>query len=588
MIKNVIESIRKNAQVYRNKTALVNDEWKFTYNDVELMSNKVCKHLASMSIGVEDVVAVYMDRSYLSVISVLGILKAGAAFLPIDIKTPVKRVQFMAEVSQAKCIITESTFISGMEASNIPNVNIHSVLNCSEELDESYIGEGEAIDDHSLAYVLFTSGSTGLPKGAMVEHGGMKNHLSEKIRILELSDQSVVAHNASISFDVSVWQMLAPLCVGATIVIYPEKSILNIRSFANILKENKVQVLELVPTYLSLLVHEIIDTPDAFKSLRYLISTGEVLTKNLADKCFRVLPHIILVNAYGPTEASDDITHCIIRKEDHYDPIPIGKPIHNADLTIVKPDGSLCGVNEPGELLVSGICVGRGYVGNDKETQLCFQYDPVTGKRTYRTGDLVSLREDGNYYFHDRLDMQIAFHGKRIEVKEIENVLLQYEGIQASAVVYDPDKQQINAFYISDRDIDVVPLKEFLKTLLPLHMIPMLIIRIEKMPVNISGKIDYNALSGMLPSSKEGVISDKYSAEEQKLLKIIMDVVGITQLPEDDHWKADMRIIGYNSINAIKLVIELEKIYDIKIEDEKLVPDVLYNYSELKKLIETL
>lgn len=580
MIKNVIQSITNNVKLYGDKTALINGEKKFTYKDVESMSNKVCRYLTEMSIGKEQVVAVYMDRSYLSVISVLGILKAGAAFLPIDIKTPIKRVHFMTEISKAKCIITDSHFVNDTEACSIPMINIHDILSFSEETSVC-----AKIETYSLAYILFTSGSTGLPKGAMVEHGGMNNHLSEKIRILHLSEKSIVAHNASISFDVSVWQILAPLCVGATIVIYPEQSIINLRSFVSILYENKVQVLEVVPTYLSLLIHEMKNYSDGFKDLKYLISTGEVLTRQLVDRCFDILPDITLINAYGPTEASDDITHCIIHKNDNYDPIPIGKPINNAEITIVRPDGSICGVNEPGELLVSGICVGRGYVGNNDETKLCFQYNSGTNKWTYRTGDLASLGDDGNYYFHDRLDTQIAFHGKRIEVKEIENIMLKFEGINTSAVVYDSTNQQINAFYISDIDIDTTRLRDFLKTLLPLHMIPTFIIRIDKMPVGISGKTDYDALNKMLDISKTNTILEEYTPEEKNLLQIIMNIVGIGQLPEDENWKDDLRIIGYNSINAIKLIIEIEKIYDIKIEDDELIPEVLYDYNALKKLI---
>jgi len=588
MIKNVIQSIRDSVEKYTDKIALINGELKFTYADIEDMSNKVCKYLADKSIGKEHVVAIYMDRSYLSVISVLGILKAGAAFLPIDIKTPVKRANFMAITSKAKCVIKDNKHMEGIGDSTFLSFNIHDILSLNKEVGY-YINE--SVDDDSLAYILFTSGSSGLPKGAMIEHGGMNNHLSEKIRILNLSDESIVAHNASISFDVSVWQMLSPLCVGATIIIYPEELILNIKSFINVLHDNSVNVLEVVPTYLNLLMNEMKDHPHNFKDLKYLISTGEVLTKNLADRCFDVLPDAVLVNAYGPTEASDDILHCIIEKIDNYDPIPIGKPINNAEITIVNPDGGLCEINEPGELWVSGICVGRGYVGNDEETKLSFSYDFNTNKRIYKTGDLASLGSDGNFYFHDRLNMQIAFHGKRIEIKEIENTMLKYTGIKASAVVYDPINQRIDACYISDTVINVNDIKRFLKSLLPFHMIPLSIIKLDKMPINISGKTDYNALNEMFYSSnknallKENILNE-YTPEESKLLKMIMDVIGISQLPDDNNWKVDMRTMGLNSINAIKLVLEVEETYDIEIEEEKLISEILFDYNELKKLID--
>lgn len=588
MIENVIQSIRDSVKKYPDKIALVNGELKFSYTEIEVMSNKVCKYLTDKSIGKEQVVAIYMDRSYLSVISVLGILKAGAAFLPIDTKTPIKRAIFMAKISNAKCVIRDNESTEDAEDFTISNANIHDILMLSEE---EFCYMNKTIDDDLLAYILFTSGSTGLPKGAMIEHGGMKNHLSEKIRLLNLSNESVVAHNASISFDVSVWQMLAPLCVGATIIIYPEESILNIKSFLNILYDNKVNVLEVVPTYLSLLISEMKNHSYYYKDLKYLISTGEVLTKSLVDRCFDILPDVILVNAYGPTEASDDIMHCIINKRDNYDPIPIGKPINNAEISIVNSDGCPCGINEPGELWVSGICVGRGYVSNDEETKSCFSFDLNTNKKVYKTGDLVSLREDGNYYFHDRLDMQIAFHGKRIEIKEIENIMLKYTGINASAVVYDPKNQRIDACFVSEIVINTNDIKNYLKALLPSHMIPVSIVRVDKIPVSISGKTDYNAINEMLYSSNGNILLKnntfkKYAPDESKLLRIIMDVTGINQLPDDNGWKVDMRTIGLNSINAIKLVMNIEEAYNIEIEDEKLISEILFDYSELKKLID--
>lgn len=580
-INNVVQSIIDNVKVYKDKVAIVDDRMQLTYHDIDVMSNKVCKYLMDRSIGKENVVAVYMDRSYFAVITVLGILKAGAAFLPIDVKTPVKRANFMAEISEAKCVIKDNTL--EMDELSISSVDIHDLLDSNSVSDDYTIQN--VIDDNLLAYVLFTSGSTGLPKGAMVEHVGMNNHLSEKIRILNLSNKSIIANNASISFDVSVWQMLAPLCVGATSIIFPESALINLKSFRNILYDYQVQVLEVVPTYLSLLIHEIKNYSKEFTNLKYLISTGETLSKNLVEQCFDALPQVVIVNAYGPTEASDDIMHCVIDKSNNYDTIPIGKPINNAEMTIVKVDGSLCDINEPGELLVSGICVGRGYVGNEKETKLCFHVNPNTHERVYRTGDLVSLDDDGNYYFHGRMDTQIAFYGKRVEVKEIENTMLKYAGVDASAVVFDSENKQINAYYKSKKDIDVSDLREFLKKSMPAHMVPVYIVRIDEFPRTISGKTDYNALNDMFKTSKEETVFEGYSSDEVKFLKKILEIIGLSQLPSNDSWKNDLRIIGYDSINIIKLIIEIEDVYDVEIDDEKLIPEIIYNYNELKKLV---
>lgn len=580
-IKNVYESFAESAKNYRDKLAIIDENIKLTYHDVDVMSNRIAKFLADKSIGKEDVVAVYMDRSYCAVVTVLGILKAGAAYLPIDMKTPVQRANFMADISNAKFVMRDSK--EGNEEIKLPLIDAHDVIN-DNSIPKDYIPEN-VIEDRLLAYILFTSGSTGLPKGAMVEHIGMNNHLSEKIRILNLTDSSIVANSASISFDVSVWQMLAPLCVGATSVIFQESALLNVKSFRNTLYDYHIQVFEAVPTYLALVIREIKNFSKKFTDLKCVVSTGESLTRVLADQIFDALPDVTLVNAYGPTEASDDIIHLVMDKNSDFAPIPIGKPINNAKMKIVKPDGSECGVDEQGELLVTGICVGRGYVGNDKETEIAFLVDKETNERTYRTGDLVSLGKDGNYYFHGRMDTQIAFYGKRVEIKEIENTMLKYDGIDVSAVVFDADKKQINACYIGKNDVDVEDLKDFLRKAMPPHMIPVHIIRVDDFPTTISGKTDYNALNDLFKSSEDDSLFEGYSPEEVKFLKKILQIIGLKKLPEDKAWENDMRIIGYDSINIIKLVIEIEDAYDVEIDDEKLIPEIIYNYNELKKFV---
>lgn len=581
IVNNVYKSFAENVKTYKDKVAIIDDKMRLTYQEINVMSNKVAKFLADKSIGKENVVAVYMDRSYCTVVTVLGILKAGAAFLPIDMKTPVQRANFMADISKAQYVIRDSK--ERIHEITLPAIDVHDVLN-EKSIPDDYAPEN-VIEEHLLAYILFTSGSTGLPKGAMIEHVGMSNHLSEKIRLLNLTDSSIVANNASISFDVSVWQMLAPLCVGATSVIFKESTLLNLKSFRNILYDNHIQVLEAVPTYLTLLVHEIKTYSREFTDLKYLVSTGEPLTRRIVDQIFDVLPDITLVNAYGPTEASDDIMHLVMDKNSDLDPIPIGKPISNAKMTIVKPDGTECGIDEPGELLVTGICVGRGYVGNNKETEIAFLINEDTNERTYKTGDLVSLGKDGNYYFHGRMDTQIAFYGKRVEAKEIENTMLRYDGIDVSAVVFDADKKQINACYIGKDEIDVAALKDFLKKAMPPHMVPVHILKVDEFPTTISGKTDYNELNNLFKSSKDDSSFEGYAPEEVKFLKKILEIIGLSKLPEDRNWENDMRIIGYDSINIIKLVIEIEDVYDVEIDDEKLIPEVIYNYNELKKFV---
>jgi amino acid adenylation domain-containing protein len=307
--------------------------------------------------------------------------------------------------------------------------------------------------------VLFTSGSTGRPKGAVVEHRGMINHLYAKIVDLELTGDDAVAQTAPLGFDISVWQMLCPLLVGGRVEVVDDEAGHDPVAFARAVREREITVVELVPTMVRHLLDDLATAApgeaDALAGLRWMIATGEELPAELARRWLAAMPHARLLNAYGPTECSDDVTHHTVTKGDlDLLRLPIGTPIVNTRLYVLRapdePGGdeatwSACDIGETGELFVGGICVGRGYLGDPERTRDAFYQDPFddsgTG-RLYRTGDAVRLLPPGEggedrptLQYLGRVDRQVKIAGVRMELGEIEAVLRRHPTVGAAAVV---------------------------------------------------------------------------------------------------------------------------------------------------------
>jgi amino acid adenylation domain-containing protein len=315
-------------------------------------------------------------------------------------------------------------------------------------------------------YVLFTSGSTGRPKGAVVEHRGMLNHLWAKIVDLGLTGADVVAQTAPLGFDISVWQMLCPLLVGGRVDVVGDEVGHDPVALARAVREQGITVVELVPTMVRHLLDDLADAGEGggtdLDGLRWMIATGEELPAELARRWLEAVPHAGLLNAYGPTECSDDVTHHTVTAPDlDLLRLPIGTPIVNARLYVLRrlQDGgtegeggwAACDVGETGELFVGGVCVGRGYLGDPERTRDAFYQDPFGGGgdgdegaagRLYRTGDAVRLLPPGAggedrpvLQYLGRVDRQVKISGVRMELGEIEAVLQRHPSVGAAAVV---------------------------------------------------------------------------------------------------------------------------------------------------------
>jgi amino acid adenylation domain-containing protein len=478
-----------------NRIAVTFRGQKMTYGTLNQKSNQLARKLRDAGVVPDCLVGVMAERSIETVIAILGIFKAGGAYLPIDPGYPDQRKKYILDDSKTNIILVKG---SGSESHSLKTKIFD--LDC----DDLYSGDGSNLDRvnkmSDLAYVIYTSGSTGTPKGVMIEHAGMLNHLHSKIHDLHMDEESIVAQNASQCFDISVWQFLSALLVGGKTVVFPDNIILSPFVFINRLIEEQVTILELVPSYLRVIIDYISFKKASLKDLEYLLVTGETLKPGLVNRWFRVSPNTVMVNAYGPTEASDDITSFFIHRQCGMEKIPIGKPIQNLKIYIVDENMNLCAAGEKGEIWVSGIGVGRGYLNNPEKTREVFIEDPFAGEkgvRLYKTGDIGAWRPDGNIDFFGRNDNQVKINGFRIELGEIEQELVKHGLIEEAVTVAIETKQDCSylcSYIVAKREISVEEIKEYLAVRLPEYMVPSVIVRLDRLPLTDHGKVDRKAL----------------------------------------------------------------------------------------------
>jgi surfactin family lipopeptide synthetase A len=538
------------------------NEWTYKYLDT--WSDEVAAILLNdHQVSIGQVIGVYLERSVLLTGSVLAIWKAGCIYLPLDPAFPKERINFMVQDAGVSVILTEQT------AASLPGNIRHLVVNSDlPERKNKTKSNNPSIKASDGAYMLYTSGSTGLPKGVIIEQGGMLNHLFSKLEDISLDTDTGLAQTATQNFDVSVWQLMAPLLAGGRVLIIENESVLDINQLIKLLTSESITIVQMVPSYLSqvLEIMEENDMRNAFPSLKYLVTAGEELVPALASRWAKLVPSAQIFNGYGPTEAADNIAVYKVQHPENLYSVPIGRPVSNLSIYIVNGKGKLCPPGTIGEIWVSGIAVGRGYNNDWEKSSQHFGIDTFAGDgkdRLFRTGDLGSWNSEGLLEFHGRKDQQIKIRGQRIEPGEIENRLLKYAPISKAAVKYWTDgKDGFVAAYIVVKQKVNFPdaIREYLKSWLPAYMIPSVFIELENMPLTLSGKID--RLHLIRPEIS--VIHDTYCAPVtptqkmlceiwQKLLQL--DRVGI----RDDFFTVGGHSLLMTSLsNRIKTIMGIE------------------------------
>ncbi|WP_028545533.1 non-ribosomal peptide synthetase [Paenibacillus taiwanensis] len=541
-------------QVTRNKdkSAVICGDAAISYDELNKRANALARHLQHKGIGTASIVPILMDRSIDMIVGVLAILKAGAAYLPIDTSYPEDRINYILEDSKAEILLSTS------------NLTQSRVFDIKEVIDldqgEHYALSNEPIENrnvaHDLAYVIYTSGTTGKPKGVMVEHKGVINLRYWFEHDLGIGKDEHILQFASIAFDAFSWELYMALLLGNTLFI-PDKEVLLSADLLNeYISRHEITTLTLPPFVAA--------NVEAGNGLKRVITAGSELKY---EQVSHLLGKVEVINAYGPTEDTVCTTTCKL-SSDATAKITIGTPIRHHQVWILDTHNKRVPTGVTGELCIAGVGLARGYLHNDQLTREKFIDHPYQqGERLYKTGDMARRLPDGTIEFMGRIDHQVKIRGYRIEIGEIEQNLLQMPEVSQVAVV---DKEMdgvkcLCAYYVSDMEIAIHVMRESLGKKLPAYMIPAYFVRLESLPFNANGKVDRKQLPELNGIIQTGThYEDADNEVERLMLEVCKDVLGLEQLGVRD----SLFEVGGDSIRIAKIHKQLKKAkIEISIKD---------------------
>ena len=463
--KTVVDFFEEQVKKSPDSIAVVFEDKKLTYKELNERANQLARYLQNKGVKEETLVPICLERSLEMITGILGILKAGAAYVPIDPEYPEDRKRFMLEDTGAAIAVTDD--LNNLKISGTENIEIINI-NTGADSDWQKISKLSKEDlktkakPENLAYAIYTSGSTGQPKGAMNEHRGIANRLNWAQDYFNLTAEDTVLQKTTFCFDVSVWELLWPLLAGSRLVFAKpggEKDTWYLRS---VIEKEKVTMLHFVPSMLDLFLNEI--EPGECAGLKKVLCSGEALKPSHAESFMKKLPDAELHNLYGPTEAAIDVTYWSlndnIKEGESIDIIPIGKPVANTSMYILDERNDLVPIGCIGQIHIGGVQVARGYLNRPELNYEKFISDPFSkeeGARLYKTGDLGRWLADGNIEYLGRIDDQVKIRGLRIELGEIENSLASVEGVNDAKVIISDkgseDNKKINAYLQIDKEV---------------------------------------------------------------------------------------------------------------------------------------
>lgn len=548
---------RKNPEA----VALIFDGGKLCYKEVEERAEQVAECLAVAGIGPEDLVAIWMERSPEMIIAMLGILKVGGAYVPVDPQYPEERIKLMLRDSRAKALITQPKLAAQAPVVSVEPFTVEEM--CSVRLNRA--AARKQVMPENPAYVIYTSGSTGVPKGVIISHRAIVNHMNWMEREFPLKADDCVLQKTLFSFDAAVWEFYAPLIAGSRLVLLRPGGHQDREYLLKCIGENKITVLQLVPSQLRMLLEA--EGLKECKSLRRVFCGGEDLPIDLVLQFRSKLPECQLYNLYGPTEAAIDSTWapCDALTDSHS--APIGRPIANARAYVLDSQGELVVPHLKGELYIAGAGLARGYLHRPDLTAERFVPDPFSrkgGERLYRTGDLVRYREDGQLEFLGRVDHQVKLRGYRIELAEIEVELAKYPGVQQAVAVVREDTagdKRLVAYVTVSRGTgaDAGAMHERLKENLPVYMVPSAIVIVDSLPLTVNGKVDRSALLRLEWIPAERREKPPEGMDQEILCGIFSEVLGRESVSVDDNFFE----AGGHSLLATQMISRIRRVFEV-------------------------
>jgi amino acid adenylation domain-containing protein len=567
--------------------AVIFERQELTYRELNNRANQLAHYLHKLGVKAEVLVGIYLERSLEMIIGILGILKAGGAYVPLDPNYPQDRLKFISIDTQISILLTQE------KLANYLKIDIREIVNLDLDLDsikqESKNNLLGVVESHNLAYVMYTSGSTGQVKGVPIEHRGVVNVTWSRIQsLIKFGELNLAPSTASISFDASVIQIFYPLAVGAALLIPKD-----IFTLANSPEFSKINYLNSTPSVLT----KILENYSIPSSVKVIFLGGEKLQQELIEKLQAFTSIKQIVNAYGPTETTiySTIATLTIKEKNglnglnlalERNKVVIGKPIYNTKIYILDNYLGPVPIGIIGEIYIGGDGLARGYLNRPELTTEKFIINPFGEGKLYRTGDLACYLPDGNIEFLGRIDNQVKIRGFRIELGEIESVLNQHPNILNVVTIAredTPGDNRIIAYVVSPTPATLTQteLRQFLKQQLPDYMIPSVFIILDKFPLTPNGKIDRRSLPA--PNRTRSEIENNFVAPcnelEQQLVKIWSELLQIEQIGIEDNFF----ILGGHSLLAMKVMSRIQTVYAVSFPLR-----YLFEYPTIKQLADRI
>ncbi|WP_339251672.1 amino acid adenylation domain-containing protein [Sporosarcina sp. FSL W8-0480] len=541
------------ATKFPDKTALRFGDKGMSYDELNKRANAMAHTLIELGVEKEEPVIIYGERSLELLVGIMGILKAGASYVPIDHTYPKERIDFIVEDVGARIALLGDFYYDFKQ--DLIRVNLKD----NKSYNNVDTNPNITVDGTHLAYIMYTSGTSGKPKGSLIEHKSIIR-LVKDANYVAFNENTRILQTGSIAFDASTFEFFGSLLNGGTLYLEPNETLTDVNKLSKSLKENKINTLWMT----SSLFNQMLDIKaDMFENLDHLLVGGEKLSVNHIRKFKSMYPDVKIINGYGPTENTTFTTTYEIPTD--FDTIPIGKPISGTQVYVMNSD-KLCGIGIPGELCITGTGVSRGYLNRDELTNEKFVDNPFGEGKMYRSGDLVRWLPDGNIEYLGRIDQQVKIRGYRVELQEIEEVFNKQDGVKETVViakeVLDGDKA-LFAYVVMEEgeDVNLAVIKESLRKELPEYMIPSYIMAINEIPLTVNGKMDTKALPDIEWERPVEYIAPRNPVEET-ICNIYEEVFGIQQVSVTDNFFE----LGGHSLRAMNVVLLLEEKLKKRIE----------------------
>lgn len=554
-------------QVVKNPDAIavqLLDE-KLSYAQLNTYANQLANHLIDKGVGVEVLVGICVDRSVEMLIGLLGIFKAGGAYLPLDPAYPKERLSYILQDSKVSLLITQRKLQQIQDLST----NTQIILLEEIRLEEKRINNPQVdIKPHHLAYVIYTSGSTGQPKGVMIEHQSLTDCCVTTKNYYQINEKDRILQFSPISFDVHCQEIYPTLMSGATVVLRNEKMDDSIHSFLHYCHQWQLTILGLPTAFVHLIIDELVHQQSSLpESIRFVITGGErFLPAKVRQWRNQVGLTVELVNVYGTTETTILSTRYRLsswQADIHQmQELPVGRPNNNTKIYILDRHKNPVPIGIPGEVYIGGDCVGRGYINRPELTAQKFINNPFAPGRLYKTGDLCRFLPDGNIEFVGRTDDQVKIRGFRIELGEIETAIAEHEFIREAVVTVNINTVNMDnrlvAYFVAEQTLQPAELRSFLQKKLPDYMVPTAFVPLQAMPLNPNGKIDRDKLPRPEYARSERELVLPRTETEAKLFAIWKTVLGSNQISVCDNFFE----IGGHSLLATQIVTRIRNEFE--------------------------